>query len=137
MRSRRAAAMLVTAVAALAGAGVAAASTRSLRLGTVRLAACPRHEPGFCGSIRRALDPGLRGGPRIPIAFEWLPARSAHPRGTIVAVEGGPGYPSTGSYVEYHGTFGPLQAARTCYSSTTAERADQRSSTARDSTRSR
>jgi pimeloyl-ACP methyl ester carboxylesterase len=97
----------------LAAAGATApVSARTLRVGSLSLHSCPTHAPGWCGSIRRALDPGLRGGPRIPIAFEWLPARSAHPRGTIVAVEGGPGYPSTGSEVEYHGTFGPLQRDR-------------------------
>jgi pimeloyl-ACP methyl ester carboxylesterase len=96
-------------VAALLVAAAAQASARTLRVGTVTLHACPAHAPGWCGSIRRALDPGLAGGPRIPIAMHWYPAASRHPRGTIVAVEGGPGYPSTGSFYEYHGTFGPLQ----------------------------
>jgi pimeloyl-ACP methyl ester carboxylesterase len=110
MRARLTVVVLVVILAA-AGA-TASASARSLRVGSLSLHSCPAHAPGWCGSLRRALDPGLRGGPRIPIAFEWLPARSAHPRGTIVAVEGGPGYPSTGSYLEYHGTFGPLQRDR-------------------------
>ena len=37
-----------------------------------------------------------------------MPARDGHAVGTIVAVEGGPGYPSTGSYDEYAGTFHEL-----------------------------
>src|SRR5664279_1651619 len=113
MRAQRSVVVIALIVMALAAAGApASASAGGLHVGALSLHACPAHAAGFCGSIRRALDPGLRGGPRIPIAFEWLPARSAHPRGTIVAVEGGPGYPSTGSYVEYHGTFGPLQTNR-------------------------
>jgi pimeloyl-ACP methyl ester carboxylesterase len=110
MRALRIAVVLIVALTA-AGA-TASVSARSLRVGSLSLHSCPADAPGWCGSIRRALDPGLRGGPRIRIGFDWLPARSAHPRGTIVAVEGGPGYPSTGSYVEYHGTFGPLQGDR-------------------------
>ncbi len=37
-----------------------------------------------------------------------MPASDGHAVGTIVAVEGGPGYPSTGSYDEYAGTFHTL-----------------------------
>ena len=111
MRALRIAVVLIVTLAATAGT-TSSVSARGLRVGSLDLHGCPAHAPGWCGSIRRALDPGLRGGPRIRIALQWLPARSAHPLGTIVAVEGGPGYPSTGSYVEYHGTFGPLQPDR-------------------------
>ena len=44
----------------------------------------------------------------IPINFEWYPAAQA-PVGTIVAVEGGPGYASTGSRDSYIELFGGLQ----------------------------
>ena len=56
-----------------------------------------------CGTIKRPLG----NGRTIPIAFRWYRA----PKPTlppIVAVEGGPGYPSTGSRYEYRGIFGPL-----------------------------
>ena len=39
-----------------------------------------------------------------------MPARDPGPATTIVAVEGGPGYPSSGTYQEYLGTFGPALA---------------------------
>jgi pimeloyl-ACP methyl ester carboxylesterase len=105
--ARRSAAVLAVLIAA--AVAPASGSAQGLRLGTVTLHACPAHRPGWCGSVRRALQPGLRGGPSIAVGFEWLPASARRrPRGTVVAVEGGPGYPSTGSIVEYRGIFGPL-----------------------------
>ena len=56
----------------------------------------------------RPLDPGRPDGPTIGIQTQWVPASDGHAVGTIVAVEGGPGYPSTGSYDEYVGTFHAL-----------------------------
>ncbi len=86
---------------------------RNVHVGSLTLHRCANGYPGWCGSIRRALDPGLRGGPTIPIGFEWLPASHPGPAvGTVVAVEGGPGFPSSGSYVEYRRIFGPLLARR-------------------------
>jgi pimeloyl-ACP methyl ester carboxylesterase len=63
----------------------------------------------LCGKLPRPLDPARPGGRKIGVAFRWLPPRRAganHP--ALVAVEGGPGFPSTGSRVEYTGTYGPL-----------------------------
>jgi hypothetical protein len=45
----------------------------------------------------------------IPVNFEWYPAEQAAV-GTIVAMEGGPGYPSTGSRDYYLELFAGLQA---------------------------
>jgi hypothetical protein len=74
-----------------------------------------RRSEGTAGTIfvckggKSALEPGRRDGPTIPIGFEWLPASGrGRALGTVVAVEDGPGYPSTGSIVEYRGIFGPL-----------------------------
>jgi pimeloyl-ACP methyl ester carboxylesterase len=103
--------LAVLLAAALLCAGMTHARTQALRVGTVTLQRCGDGYPGFCGHIRRALDPGLRGGPTIPIAFEWIPAGDRHAGApTIVAVEGGPGYPSSGSEEEYAGTFAPALA---------------------------
>jgi pimeloyl-ACP methyl ester carboxylesterase len=78
----------------------------TLRVGTVTLRPCTGGFPGYCGHIERPLDPGLKGTPRIPIEIDEVPARDHNPHDpTIVAVEGGPGYPSSGSYNEYLGTF--------------------------------
>lgn len=113
-RPRRVLILVVIGLAAALGTAAGSqAGPGQLRVGTLVLHHCPAHEPGWCGSLRRPLDPGLRGGPTIPIGFEWLPARSRRPPlGTIVAVEGGPGFPSTGSLDEYEGTFGPLMGDR-------------------------
>jgi pimeloyl-ACP methyl ester carboxylesterase len=74
----------------------------------VSLKPCPGAQEGWCGHIRRAVDPTRPRGPRLSIGFQWLPAsQRAHAR-TLLAVEGGPGYPSTGSIIEYTGTYGPL-----------------------------
>jgi pimeloyl-ACP methyl ester carboxylesterase len=83
------------------------ASAATLHLGGARLHEC-RHSPGFCGSLARPLDPSLRNGPQLPIRYKWLPAtdQGSPPKGTIVAVEGGPGYPSIGSLGNYTGIFG-------------------------------
>src|SRR3954469_13910759 len=61
----------------------------------------------WCGSIQRPLG----NGRTIDVAFRWYkPARPSGP--PLVAVEGGPGYPSTGSRWEYRGIFGPLIRTR-------------------------
>jgi pimeloyl-ACP methyl ester carboxylesterase len=103
-------------VAAIAAAMLVAAPAEAkptLRVGDATLHRCGGGLSGFCGSIRRALDPARKHGPRIRIGFRWLPA-SGHDSGdpAIVAVEGGPGYPSIGSTIEYEGTYGPLLRTR-------------------------
>jgi pimeloyl-ACP methyl ester carboxylesterase len=46
----------------------------------------------------------------IPVYFEFYPHAGAGPAaGTLVAAEGGPGYPTTDSRGEYLGLFGPLR----------------------------
>jgi pimeloyl-ACP methyl ester carboxylesterase len=86
---------------------------RTLTVGTLALHRCGPHRgsdhgPGWCTKVPRPLDPGLVDGPKIGIQTQWVPAQDGHAVGTIVAVEGGPGYPSTGSYDEYTGIFAPL-----------------------------
>jgi pimeloyl-ACP methyl ester carboxylesterase len=64
-----------------------------------------------CGSVPRPLDPAKPHGRKLKIGFKLY--RVAHPKGpTIVAVEGGPGYPSIGSQVEYRGIYAPLLRER-------------------------
>jgi pimeloyl-ACP methyl ester carboxylesterase len=110
MRTRLA--LLLALAAALAPAAPAGAANR-LRLGSQTLHRCGGGTGGWCGSLRRALDPAKPHGPKIAIGFRWLPA-SGHDSGrpAIVAVEGGPGYPSIGSTTEYEGTYGPLLRTR-------------------------
>jgi len=66
------------------------------------------------GSLERALDTSGAVPGTIAIAYEFYPQRdpSRPNEGTIVAAEGGPGYPSTGSRASYLGLFAPLLSSR-------------------------
>ncbi len=80
-----------------------------LQVGTLSLQRCVEGL-AYCGQLNRPFDPAGEVAGSIPIRFEYYPRQDqAHPAlGTIVAVEGGPGYPSTGSYLEYLTLFKPL-----------------------------
>ncbi len=97
-------------MATVAAVAAASASAAPIRLGHAVLRPC-KGGPGYCGGLARPLDPGPRDGPRIRIAYKWFPATDpkAPAKGTIVAVEGGPGYPSTGSLSNYTGIFGAVR----------------------------
>jgi pimeloyl-ACP methyl ester carboxylesterase len=90
----------------------AAPAGAKLRLGTLTLDRCGDGQHGWCGSLKRPLDPAKPRGPKIAIAFHWLPASHPAKKPALVAVEGGPGYPSTGSLFEYHGIYSPLLRTR-------------------------
>jgi len=66
----------------------------------------------LCGSIIRPLDPSDPGAGTIEIGFHLYPARSGSAEGTIVAVEGGPGYASTASADWYLDLYEPLRDTR-------------------------
>ncbi|AGY60505.1 alpha/beta fold hydrolase [Gloeobacter kilaueensis] len=80
-----------------------------IRVGSLQLLPC-RDAPAYCGNLVRPLDSAAQVAGTIAIHFEYYPRRqrSEPALGTIVAVEGGPGYPSTGSRGGYLGLFGPL-----------------------------
>ena len=83
-----------------------------LRVGSALLRHCL--DDYYCGTLRVALDPADHVPGKIDIAFAWLPRsnRNAQSAGTIVAVEGGPGYPSIGSRSLYRGLYAPLLRTR-------------------------
>jgi len=107
-------ALLVAALALLVAAAPAAAAPQDrLRLGALVLHPCEEGKRWWCGTVPRPLDPARPSGPRIGIDFRWLPPQRAaarHP--ALVAVEGGPGYPSTGSRAEFTGIYRPLLRER-------------------------
>ncbi len=92
-----------------------------------------------CGTIERPLDPRDPDGSTITIGFELHRAnnRNKPSLGTIVAVEGGPGYASTDSRDYYLDLFAPLLARRDVLFVDARERVLRRSSTARASSRCR
>ena len=93
--------------------GVVAAQEGDDRLtvGRLRLDPCEEVDGAWCGSLRVPFDRADPAAGTIRINFEWYPATHA-PAGTVVAVEGGPGYPSTGSRDYYLELFAPVQRTR-------------------------
>jgi pimeloyl-ACP methyl ester carboxylesterase len=85
-----------------------------LRVGSIALHRCAFNHDYYCGALRVALDPAGRVPGRIDIAMAWLPHanRAVRSAGTIVAVEGGPGYPSIGSRSYYRTLYAPLLDTR-------------------------
>lgn len=95
----------VALVVILAGVSATPAQADTLRVGSKTLRSCGN---AYCGTLERPLDPARPAGRRIDIAFRFYPAARRATRSPIVAVEGGPGYPSTGTRAEYRAIFGPL-----------------------------
>ncbi|MGC4110768.1 MAG: alpha/beta hydrolase [Nocardioides sp.] len=61
----------------------------------------------YCGSLRVPLDYRHPRAATIKVGFGWVPSTGA-PGGTLVAMEGGPGYPSTGTSGDFVTMFGGL-----------------------------
>lgn len=106
MRARRI--WPVVALALALGSGAASAAANPLHLGSQLIEPCPALKGVYCGRIRVPLERAISDGPTISIAYRWYPARSGHAVGTVVPVEGGPGFPSIGSAGEYTTMYGPL-----------------------------
>jgi pimeloyl-ACP methyl ester carboxylesterase len=104
---RRIAALVAIVAGGLASAPAAHAAT--LRVGSLELRSCGG---AWCGTLARPLDPARPHGRRIGIFFRWSGAQVRSRGPALVAVEGGPGYPSTGSMVEYRGIYGALLKER-------------------------
>jgi pimeloyl-ACP methyl ester carboxylesterase len=99
-------------VTATAPAAVPAPAGALLQVGQVKLHRCTTAAP-WCGTLERALDPTGAVPGRIAIYFEYYPHTGPAPAaGTLVATEGGPGFPATESREEYLGLFEPLRATR-------------------------
>jgi pimeloyl-ACP methyl ester carboxylesterase len=110
-RAGRVALLALVLAAALTGTSATAARPRTLRVGRESLHRCGH---AWCGTLRVPLDYRLEHGPTIGISFRWYPATGGHPVGTVVPVEGGPGYPSIGSVAPdgYAEMYGPLLRSR-------------------------
>jgi pimeloyl-ACP methyl ester carboxylesterase len=98
-------------VAASPAAALAAPHGSALRLGSVSLRACTKRPRTYCGHLMVPLDYASAASPRIRIGFRWLPA-SGHAAGTVLAVEGGPGFATTGTQGAYLAMMGPLKRTR-------------------------
>ncbi|WP_026911132.1 alpha/beta fold hydrolase [Patulibacter minatonensis] len=83
-----------------------------LRVGGLVLHRCGDRRGGWCGHVRRPLDPGAPHAARIALAVRWFAADRPSHAPPVVAVEGGPGYPSIGSSDAYRAMLGPLVRRR-------------------------
>src|ERR1700676_1220173 len=79
-----------------------AAGSDSVRVGTLTLHRCHPGSVAWCGSLPVPFDRTDPGAGVIDIGFVWYPPTAPGPEaGTIVAEEGGPGYPSSGTRGQY------------------------------------
>jgi len=101
-------ALLAASIVVASGPDYAAARP-GLQVGQVRLRHCETPAP-WCARLTRPLDPtGIVPG-TLEIYFEFYPhLGSGAAAGTLVAAEGGPGYPTTESREDYLGLFLPLR----------------------------
>src|SRR5688572_27940379 len=113
-RSRLVSALLLATVVTVGLASVAGAEPDEdggLTVGRLQLEPCEDLPGAWCGTLPVPFDRTDPSAGTLPVAFEWYPAEQV-PVGTIVAVEGGPGFPSAGSRDYYLELFAPLQATR-------------------------
>lgn len=94
-----------------AEAAIPTPSAPTLKVGSLTLTRCG---VAYCGRILRALDPAGQVPGNIGIHFQYLPQRDAAlpSAGALVATEGGPGYPTTGTRSSYVAMLRPLLADR-------------------------
>jgi pimeloyl-ACP methyl ester carboxylesterase len=89
------------------------AQARDTKLGTIPLSKCTNGD-GHCGSIRRPLDPtgGVPG--TINIGFRWFAHldRARPSKGTVVVIDGGPGFGATHYAADYAGLFEDVRSDR-------------------------
>jgi pimeloyl-ACP methyl ester carboxylesterase len=104
-------AAVIAAVGLTPGLAVAQEEEGRLTVGRLHLDPCEELEGVWCGNLPVPFDRTDPAAGTIPINFEWYPAEEAA-AGTIVAMEGGPGYPSTGSRDYYLELVGGLQRTR-------------------------
>jgi pimeloyl-ACP methyl ester carboxylesterase len=102
--------------ALLCGATVASAALgvddQILGVGAIEFRRCGP-EPRYCASVERPLDPDGRVTGSVHVHVEFYPHRDRRPAGgTLVAVEGGPGFPTTESRATYLALFDPLRGTR-------------------------
>jgi pimeloyl-ACP methyl ester carboxylesterase len=84
----------------------------TLQVGNIVLRRCGK-VPAYCGQLDRPMDSTGAIPGRLSIYFEYYPhSGPGESAGTLVATEGGPGYPATGSRDDYLALFQPLRRQR-------------------------
>ena len=83
-----------------AATGTTAAAASSITVGSATLTLCAEAPLAYCGRLAVPLDRSDPASPDISVAYRWYPATAPQggvASGTVLPVEGGPGYPSIGS----------------------------------------
>ena len=96
---------------AVAGSPSAHTGGKTITLGTQTLTRCHANPVAYCGTLKVPLNYSAPTSPKIGIFYRWYPATDPAggvASGTVVPVEGGPGYPSIGSARWYAIMYGPL-----------------------------
>jgi pimeloyl-ACP methyl ester carboxylesterase len=112
-------AITLLALVSIGGSAQAASAAKSIKVGSQSLERCGKNPVSYCGTLSVPLDYSVSSGPHISIAYEWYPAQAplnGEASGTVVPVEGGPGYPSIesvsyssgGQRSGYSAMYGPL-----------------------------
>jgi pimeloyl-ACP methyl ester carboxylesterase len=83
-----------------------------IRVGSVTIPPCRASRLAWCTRINVPLDYRDPAAGHIKLGFQWYPATRGHAIGTILAVQGGPGFPTTDYAAAYRGTFLPLLGRR-------------------------
>ena len=109
------AALLAPGNQAWAGSAAAPAGRHPIRVGLVTIPPCPSSPLAWCTQINVPYqyvgrDPAAAG--TIKLGFQWYPAASGRADGTILAVQGGPGYATTDYAGEYRALMRPLLSRR-------------------------
>jgi pimeloyl-ACP methyl ester carboxylesterase len=90
----------------------AQARRKPIKVGSIVIPPCKWSGLAWCTRIRVPYDYGNLKAGTIKLGFEWFPATSGRAKGTILAVQGGPGYATTDYAAAYRTTFEPLLAGR-------------------------
>lgn len=106
-RSRALAALLVAALTLTAPTPASADAADP-----ARPKVAPSGREPVVGHLMRPLDPADPSGRRIRVGWELYPATDGPARGTVLAIEGGPGYATTDSRDYYLDLAGPLLGHR-------------------------
>src|SRR5581483_7762111 len=92
---------------AASGGGWTARHRRPIRVGNVLIPPCKASGLAWCTTIKMPYDYFDSAAGTIRLGFQWYPATSGPVTGTILAVQGGPGYPTTDYASQYRAVFGP------------------------------
>src|ERR1700722_2459207 len=82
-----------------------AAGRLPIKVGSVSMRPCPGESLAWCGRINVPYQYGQPKAGTIKLGFMWYPAAAGTPDGTVLAVQGGPGYATTDYATDYYDLF--------------------------------